>query len=255
MDAYTARFGGIARLYGADGLEKLRAAHVCVVGIGGVGSWTAEALARSGVGNLTLIDLDEVCLTNTNRQIHALKDSIGKAKVQEMDKRIRGINPDCTVETRVEFFTEQTSDSILATRYDYVVDAIDGVSNKSLLLAQCRAREIPVITCGAAGGRRDSTAVCVVDLARAKYDRLFFNVRNKLRQDHGFPRGRKKFGIMSVYSAEPVIYPQENGSSCEVKPVSTGLRKLNCEGGLGAATQVTGAFGFAAAGYVVRELV
>ena len=175
MDAYTARFGGIARLYGDDGLEKLRAAHVCVVGIGGVGSWTAEALARSGVGNLTLIDLDEVCLTNTNRQIHALKDSIGKAKVQEMDKRIRGINPDCTVETRVEFFTEQTSDSILATRYDYVVDAIDGVSNKSLLLAQCRAREIPVITCGAAGGRRDSTAVCVADLARAKYDRLFFN--------------------------------------------------------------------------------
>ena len=255
MDAYTARFGGIARLYGDDGLEKLRAAHVCVVGIGGVGSWTAEALARSGVGKLTLIDLDEVCLTNTNRQIHALENSIGKAKVQEMEERIRGINPDCTVKTRVEFFTEQTADSILATRYNYVVDAIDGVSNKSLLLAQCRERKIPVITCGAAGGRRDSTAVCLVDLARAKYDRLFFNVRKKLRQDHGFPRGRKKFGIMSVYSAEPVIYPQENGSLCEVKPVNTGLRKLNCEGGLGAATQVTGAFGFAAAGYVIRELV
>ena len=255
MDEYTARFGGIARLYGAAGLEKLRAAHGCVGGIGGVGSWTAEALARSGVGNLTLIDLDEVCLTNTNRQIHALEDSVGKAKVQEMAERIRRINPDCTVKTHVEFFTEQTSDSILATRYDYVVDAIDGVSNKSLLLAQCRAREIPVITCGAAGGRRDSTAVCVVDLARAKYDRLFFNVRKKLRQDHDFPRGRKKFGIMSVYSAEPVIYPQENGSLCEVKPVRTGLRKLNCEGGLGAATQVTGSFGFAAAGFVVGELV
>ena len=135
---FGARFGGIARLCGAAGLEKLRAAHVCVVGIGGVGSWTAEALTRSGVGKLTLVDLDEVCLTNTNRQIHALEDSIGKAKVQEMAERIRCINPDCAVKTRVKFFTEQTAVCILKTRFDYLVDAIDGLSNKYLMIAQCR---------------------------------------------------------------------------------------------------------------------
>ena len=255
MDAYTARFGGIARLYGAAGLEKLRAAHVCVVGIGGVGSWTAEALARSGVGKLTLIDLDEVCLTNTNRQIHALEDSVGKAKVQEMAERIRRINPDCAVKTRVEFFTEQTAVRILKTRYDYLVDAIDGLSNKCLMIAQCRERDIPIITCGAAGGRRDGAAVRVADLNRAKYDKLLFKVRKQLRQKHGFPRTTKKFGVACVYSAEPVMYPQADGTVCEAKENSEGPMKLDCEGGLGAATQVTGAFGFAAAGFVVGELV
>lgn len=191
MDEYAARFGGIARLYGAGGLEKLRSAHVCVVGIGGVGSWTAEALTRSGLGKLTLVDLDEICLTNTNRQIHALEDSIGKTKVQEMAERIRRINPDCAVKTRVEFFTEQTAARILKTRCDYLVDAIDGLSNKCLMIAQCRERDIPIITCGAAGGRRDGTAVRVADLNRAKYDKLLFKVRKQLRQRHGFPRGTK----------------------------------------------------------------
>ena len=255
MDEYTARFGGIARLYGAAGLEKLRTAHVCVVGIGGVGSWTAEALARSGVGNLTLIDLDEVCLTNTNRQIHALKDSIGKVKVQEMAERIRRINPDCTVKTHVKFFTEETAASILKTCYDYLVDAIDGLSNKCLMIAQCRERGIPIITCGAAGGRRDGTAVRVADLNRAKYDKLLFKVRKQLRQKHGFPRGTKKFGVACVYSAEPVMYPQADGTVCKVKAESEGSMKLDCESGLGAATQVTGAFGLVAAGFVVGELV
>ena len=255
MDDYSERFGGIARLYGMAGLEKLCAAHVAVIGVGGVGSWTAEALARSGVGNLTLVDLDEVCVTNTNRQIHALEDSVGKAKVQEMAERIRRINPDCTVKTHVEFFTEQTSDSILATRYDYVVDAIDGVSNKSLLLAQCRAREIPVITCGAAGGRRNGTAVRTADLTRAKYDKLLFKVRKQLRQKHGFPRGTKKWNLACVFSQEPVMYPQADGTVCEEKSMEDGSMKLDCEGGLGAATQVTGAFGFAAAGYVIQGLV
>jgi tRNA A37 threonylcarbamoyladenosine dehydratase len=255
MDEYTGRFGGIARLYGAAGLEKLRAAHVCVVGIGGVGSWTAEALARSGVGKLTLIDLDEVCLTNTNRQIHALGDSVGKAKVQEMAERIRRINPDCAVKTRVEFFADQTAASILKTRYDYLVDAIDGLSNKCLMIAQCRERDIPIITCGAAGGRRDGTAVRVADLNHAKYDKLLFKVRKQLRQKYGFPRGIKKWNLACVYSAEPMMYPQADGTVCEAKAESDGSMKLDCEGGLGAATQVTGAFGFAAAGFVVEELV
>jgi len=255
MDAYTARFGGIARLYGAAGLEKLRAAHVAVVGVGGVGSWTAEALARSGAGKLTLVDLDEVCATNSNRQIQALEGAIGKAKVTELASRISKINPECEVIPHQQFFTEETAESILKDGFSYLVDAIDGLSNKCLLLAECRKRKIPVITCGAAGGRRDGTAVRVTDLNRAKYDKLLFKVRKQLRQKHGFPRGTKKWDLACVYSKEPVMYPQADGSVCEEKSIEDGSMKLDCEGGLGAATQVTGAFGFAAAGFVVGELV
>ena len=255
MDDYNERFGGIARLYGTAGLEKLRAAHVAVIGVGGVGSWTAEALARSGVGNLTLVDLDEVCVTNTNRQIHALEGAIGKAKVDELSVRISKINPDCKVITRQKFFTEETAESILKDGFNYLVDAIDGLSNKCLLLNECRKRKIPVITCGAAGGRRDGTAVRIADLTKAKYDKLLFKVRKQLRQKHGFPRGTKKWNLACVFSQEPVMYPQTDGTVCEVKSIEDGSMKLDCEGGLGAATQVTGAFGFAAAGFVVGELV
>ena len=255
MDDYNERFDGIARLYGIAGLEKLRAAHVAVIGVGGVGSWTAEALARSGVGNLTLVDLDEVCVTNTNRQIHALEGATGKAKVDELSARISKINPDCKVITHQKFFTEQTAESILKDGFNYLVDAIDGLSNKCLLLNECRKRKIPVITCGAAGGRRDGTALRIADLTKAKYDKLLFKVRKQLRQKHGFPRGTKKWNLACVFSQEPVMYPQADGTVCEVKSTEDGSIKLDCEGGLGAATQVTGAFGFAAAGYVIQELV
>ena len=255
MDAANARFGGIARLYGNEGLAKLRAAHVAVIGVGGVGSWSAEALARSGIGSLTLVDLDEVCITNTNRQIHALEGSLGKAKVEELAARIGRINPDCIVHVRPEFFTAQTADAILRDGFDYLIDAIDGLSNKCLLLDECRKREIPIITCGAAGGRSDGTAVRVTDLTRAKYDKLLFKVRKQLRQKHSFPRGTKKWQLPCVYSAEPVQYPQPDGTVCEAKPVTDGSLKLDCEAGLGAATHVTAAFGLAAAGFVVRELV
>ena len=254
MDAADARFGGIARLYGNDGLAKLRTAHVAIIGVGGVGSWSAEALARSGIGTITLVDLDEVCITNTNRQIHALEGSLGKPKVAELATRIGHINPDCTVHARAEFFTAQTAETILSGSYDYLIDAIDGLTNKCLLLAACREREIPVITCGAAGGRRDGTAVCIADLTRAKYDKLLFKVRKQLRQQHGFPRGTKKWQLPCVYSAEPVHYPQPDGTVCEAKPDTDGSLKLDCEAGLGAATHVTAAFGFAAAGHVVGEL-
>jgi len=252
---FEERFGGIARLYGIAGLEKLRAAHVAVVGVGGVGSWTAEALARSGVGKLTLIDLDEVCVTNTNRQIHAFEGAIRKAKVDELAARILKINPDCEVIPQQQFFTEETAESILKDGFSYLVDAIDGLSNKCLLLTECRKRKIPAITCGAAGGRRDGTAVRITDLTRAKYDKLLFKVRKQLRQKHGYPRGTKKWNLACVFSQEPVMYPQADGTVCEEKSIGDGSMKLDCEGGLGAATQVTGAFGFAAAGFVVGELI
>ena len=255
MDAADARFGGIARLYGTTGLAKLRAAHVAVIGVGGVGSWSAEALARSGIGRLTLVDLDDICVTNTNRQIHALEGSIGRSKVTELTERIGRINPECVVQARQEFFTAQTAAAILGDGFDYLIDAIDGLTHKCLLLDECRKRQLPVITCGAAGGRCDGTAVRVDDLTRATYDKLLFKVRKQLRQQHGFPRGTKKWKLPCVYSAEPVQYPQPDGSVCEAKPETDDSLKLDCEAGLGAATHVTAAFGLAAAGFVVGELV
>ena len=155
---------------------------------------------------------------------------------------------------RTEFFTSQTANSILSGGFDYLIDAIDGLTNKCLLIDECRRRKIPIITCGAAGGQRDGTAVRVTDLTRAKYDKLLFKVRKQLRQKHDFPRGTKKWQLPCVYSAEPVQYPQPDGTVCENKSESGESLKLNCEAGLGAVTHVTAAFGLAAAGHVIREL-
>jgi tRNA A37 threonylcarbamoyladenosine dehydratase len=254
MSDFEIRFSGIARLYGQSGLEKLRAAHVCVVGVGGVGTWAAEALARSGVGALTLVDLDEVCASNINRQLHALTETVGRAKVDVMAERIRAINPDCRVTPEPKFFNEQTADELLATKFDFVLDAIDSVTNKILLLAACRKKDLPVVACGGAGGRRDGTQVRVADLARASHDQLLSEVRRKLRKEHQFPGEGSMMGVECVYSAETPVFPQPDGSVCKKRPPAEAGTRLNCNGGLGSATFVTGAFGFAAAGIVVRRI-
>lgn len=246
------RFGGIARLVGAAGLQQLRAAHVCVVGIGGVGSWTVEALARSGVGALTLIDLDEVCVTNVNRQLHALDGTVGRAKVQVMAERVRLINPECRVTPVAEFFTEQSAQRLLAPRFDCVVDAIDAVANKCRLLSLCDARKLPAISCGAAGGRLDATAVRVADLADVTHDRLLAEVRKRLRKEHGFPPTGKRLGIACVFSPEAPVAPAPADCANAVGELES--PRLNCEWGYGSATFVTGTFGFAAAGWVVRKI-
>jgi tRNA A37 threonylcarbamoyladenosine dehydratase len=254
MDDFETRFGGIARLYGRDGLQRLRAAHICVVGIGGVGTWSAEALARSGVGALTLVDLDEVCVTNINRQLHALTETVGRAKVEVMAERIRAINPDCRVTAEQKFFNEQTAAELLAPKIDFVLDAIDDVTNKILLLVRCREKNLSVITCGGAGGRRELTSVRVGDLSKASHDKLLSEVRRRLRQEHGFPAGQPAMGIPCVYSVERTVFPQSDGSVGKTRmEVEEGAR-LNCNGGLGSATFVTGAFGFAAAGFIVRKI-
>jgi len=247
------RFGGIARLFGTAALARLRASHVCVVGIGGVGSWTVEALARSGVGKLTLIDLDDVCVSNVNRQLHAVNEAVGRAKVEVMAERARGINPECDVRAMTEFFTEANAHELLATPYDYVVDAIDSVSNKCRLIAQCRERNIPIVTCGGAGGRRDATQLRVSDLAFTTHDRLLQKVRDILRKDFGFPRGEKEFGIDCVHSPEPPMFPRCDGTVSATREQGAELR-LNCESGFGTAAFVTGTFGFVAAGIVVQRL-
>ncbi|MEN9575533.1 MAG: tRNA threonylcarbamoyladenosine dehydratase [Verrucomicrobiota bacterium] len=247
------RFGGIARLVQETGLARLRAAHACVVGIGGVGSWTVEALARSGVGALTLIDLDEVCVTNVNRQLHALEGTVGRAKVDVMAERVRLINPECRVTVVPEFFTEQTAQRLLAPDFSCVVDAIDAVGNKCRLLALCRDRGLPVIACGAAGGRLDATAVRVVDLADATRDPLLADVRKRLRREHGFPPPGEPLGVACVFSAETPVRPEPPVCATEGQG-SQPAPRLNCEWGYGSATFVTGTFGFAAAGWVVRKI-
>ncbi len=251
---FEKRFDGIARLYGRSGLEKLRAARVCVVGIGGVGTWAAEALARSGVGALTLVDLDEFCASNINRQLHALTETIGRSKVEVMAERIRAINPDCRVTAEQKFFNEASAEKLFAPKFDFVIDAIDDVTNKVLLLVHCREKNLPVVACGGAGGRRELTSVRVGDLSKASHDKLLSEVRRRLRKEHHFPAGHSAMGVPCVYSVERTVFPQTDGSVCEIRTEAEDGARLNCNGGLGSATFVTGAFGFAAAGIVVRKI-
>jgi tRNA A37 threonylcarbamoyladenosine dehydratase len=253
MDDFETRFGGIARLYGQSGLARLRAAHVAVIGLGGVGTWAAEALARSGVGALTLVDLDDICVTNINRQLPALTDTVGRAKVAVMAERIRAINPGCCVIEEQKFFNEATAAGLLTPKYDFVLDAIDNVANKVLLLARCREKNLPVIACGGAGGRRDGTQVRTADLAQVTHDRLLAEVRRRLRKEFHFP-AEAAMGVDCVYSAEPPVFAQPDGSACAGRAAAGDGTRLNCNGGLGSATFVTGAFGFAAAGRVVGKI-
>jgi tRNA A37 threonylcarbamoyladenosine dehydratase len=242
---FEARFGGIQRLYGKAGSERLRASHVAVIGLGGVGSWAVEALARSGIGRLTLIDADEVCVSNVNRQLPALDGQIGVSKVEALAIRMRAINPEIQIDAKQDFYTAETSDALLAEKFDYVIDAIDTLSNKALLIAECRKRDLPVITSGGAGGKKDGTAVRVTDLAQASHDPLLQKLRKKLRAEFGFSKDSKlPFGIPAVYSPETPTPPE----NCEA-----GLR-LDCNSGYGAVTFVTGVFGFAAAGWVVNSI-
>lgn len=257
-DDYLNRFSGVARLYGTQALETFRGSHVAVVGIGGVGSWVAESLARSGIGELTLVDLDELCLTNVNRQIHALDGQIGRSKVQTMAERIAGINPACMVHAKECFFSERTVENILNPlpgSRRLVIDAIDAVRPKCLLLAECRKRDLPVIACGAAGGRRDATLIQMADLSRTFNDALLHQVRKNLRGNFGFPSGEKpkKFGIPAVFSPEDAVYPQADGCVSTDRPddLPAGLR---CDAGYGTATHITATFGLFAAGEALRIL-
>jgi len=244
---HAERFRGIDRLYGAGSIERLAQAHVCIVGIGGVGSWAVEALARSGVGRLTLIDADEVCVSNTNRQLHALDGEYGKAKVAVMANRARAINPAITTDAIGQFLTPANLPTLLDRGYDLVIDACDAFRVKVEMIAWCRRRKLPLITIGSAGGRTDPTLVNVRDLSKTEHDAMLALVRKKLREEFNFPRGPKRyFGVQAVYSRENVRYPQADGSVCGTRPESSDSMKLDCGGGLGAATHVTAAFAFAA---------
>ncbi|QUM78383.1 tRNA cyclic N6-threonylcarbamoyladenosine(37) synthase TcdA [Moritella sp. 24] len=252
---YDNRFGGIARLYGLKALQFFNQAHVCVIGIGGVGSWAAEALARSGVGKITLIDMDDICVTNTNRQIHALKDTIGQQKIDVMAARIHAINPECVVNLIDDFVSTDNIGEHLSTDYDYVIDAIDSVRSKSALLAYCKRNKIKCITIGAAGGQIDPTQIQVTDLAKTYQDPLAAKVRSDLRRLHNFTKNTKrKFGIECVFSTEQLIYPGTDGEVCMTKNFADGATGMDCSSGFGASTAVTASFGLVAASRVLKKL-
>lgn len=253
---YLDRFSGLARLYGTAALIKLRRAHVAVIGIGGVGSWTAEALARSGVGELTLIDLDEICVTNINRQVPALTGQLGRLKVAAMAERLRLINPELVVHEEVTFFTEATAERLLSPRYDCLVDGIDDARLKALLIASCRDRSLPLIVAGGAGGKSNPAAVRVADLAGASNDKLLRLVRKELRRHYGYPPevSHEPFHVRTVYSEENARFPWADGTVRKDPEPGTD-RRINCETGFGSATPVTGTFGFTAAAEAIRLIV
>jgi len=252
------RFSGIARLYGQSALGRFRRSHVLVVGIGGVGSWAAESLARSGIGRLTLVDPDDVCVTNTNRQLHALADAVGRPKTAVLAERLRRIDPDLVVEKVACFVSERNVAELLEPAPDAVLDAIDPPRAKAALLAACIERAIAVLCSGAAGGRRDPTRIRVADLARSGRDPLLASLRKRLRAEHGFPaapaRGEAPpFGIEAVFSDESPRYPTGDGEVSDCRPASLpgGLR---CDAGYGSVTHVTASFGLVAAGRLLERL-
>ncbi len=262
------RFGGINRLYGAAALDRLAQAHAVVIGIGGVGSWAAEALARSGIGHLTLVDLDHVAESNFNRQLHALESTQGQAKVVAMAERIAQINPLCRVHCVDDFLTPENVAEIIGNDpQTLVLDAMDQAAAKVALIAWCKRHKQTVVTCGAAGGKRRGELVQVGDLSETTQDPLLAKVRTGLRRDHHFPAGQLKsagtgknagnkktrFGIQAVYSTEAVKRPVQAGDRCA--PFDpTGGAPLACAG-YGSLVTVTAVFGMVAAGLLIDHVL
>ncbi len=255
------RFDRMGRLIGDTAMEKLFRTHVLVIGLGGVGSWAAESLARSGVGQLTVVDHDEICITNGNRQLHALQGLVGKKKASIVAERLRKINPQAQVQEMVLFYNEASSDTIFATKPDFVVDCIDNLTAKSHLLATCKKLKIPVITSAGAGARMDPLAVKLADLAETHSDPLAHQMRKILRTRHEFPR-EGKFGIPCVFSDETPMMPEElkydhgQGFQCvcpqgQDNPHSCDRRNMI----YGTASFVTDNFGLVMASWVVRQVV
>ncbi|MAC28603.1 MAG: tRNA threonylcarbamoyladenosine dehydratase [Sandaracinus sp.] len=254
------RFDRAARLFTEPGLHRLMGARVRVFGVGGVGSFTAEALARSGVGHLDLVDFDRVCITNTNRQLHAMKGTVGKAKVEVMAERLRLVHPTATVEPVAEFYSAAASERLLAPELDFVVDAIDNLTAKAHLIATCVRRGIPLVSSMGAAARMDPTAIEVADLARTRKDPFARALRKILRKQHGFDF-TEPAGVPAVFSTEEPIepsapsYDEGVGFRCVCPGGKNGMHDCDRRARIdGSASFVTGAFGLAAASVVVRRL-
>jgi tRNA threonylcarbamoyladenosine dehydratase len=255
QDDFNERFGGIRRLYGTAEAETLRHSHFCVVGIGGVGSWAVEALVRSGVGALTLIDHDDISISNSNRQLHTLSSTLNRSKVEVMAERVLEINPHCEVRAVDDLLVENNIEKYISSEFDYVIDAIDSIRHKAALIYFCKRNKIPIITTGGAGGITDPTRIEITDLSRTHNDPLAAKVRSRLRATYGYSRNPKsRFGIDCVFSTQQHRYPKEDGTVCQQKPGVKGVT-LDCNFGYGSATFVTASFAFAAVARAIEKLL
>ncbi len=249
------RFAGVDRVYGERAKNNFCKAHVCVIGLGGVGSWAVEALARSAIGQLTLIDLDNVAISNINRQIHALDETIGMPKIHAMHERVNAINPDCKVNPVEDFLTLENVGNLAKPDFDFIVDCIDNFRVKAALAAHCKGNKIKLILTGGAGGQINPQHIKIADLSRTEHDPLLAKVRKLLRQDYGFSRNlKRRFAIPCVYSNEQLRYPTEHGEITFDKSISESTTGLNCAQGFGSAVTVTASFGLFTASYVLQKL-
>jgi len=246
-------FAALPRVYGIDACARIAQMRICVVGMGGVGSWTVEALARTGIGHLTIIDHDDVTKGNINRQIHALESTIGESKVELMCDRVARINPNCDVNAIDDFLAEKNLPAYLDQQFDVVVDAIDSIRFKASMIYFCKRNRIPIVTTGGAGGRTDPLAVQVTDLSRTWNDALASKVRKRLRNDFGFAKNTKRrFGVECVFSSEQPVYPDKSGGVTHARPGVPGA-SLDCEHGYGSVSMVTGTFGLVAASRAIKR--
>ncbi len=249
------RFNGLRSIYGEKGLAHLQAARVAVIGIGGVGSWAVEALARNAVGHISMIDLDIVSESNINRQLPAMSSTLGMDKTQVMQQRIADINPNCQVSIVDDFVTVDNVADILGSSFDYVIDCVDSFRVKAAIIHYCKRQKVPLITVGGAGGQIDPLKIKLVDLSRTQHDQLLAKTRKLLRQDYRFARNPKRsFGIPCVYSDEQIRYADGQGGVTSLKPDSAGAAGLSCAGGLGSTMQVTASFAMVAVAHVVAQV-
>lgn len=253
MSDYNTRFAAASRVYGKPSAEVFRRLRICVIGIGGVGSWAAEALARNGIGHITLIDNDDIAPSNINRQIHTLTDTLGLQKVGVMAERIRQINPECDCRAIDDLIVTNNLQKHLDQDYDYVIDAIDSIRFKADIIYYCKRNRIPVVTTGGAGGITDPASIAVKDLTLTYNDPLAAKVRHRLRAHYGWSRNpKKRFGVECVYSTQQPVYPRADGSVGHEKPGIAGVT-LDCNSGYGSSVVVTAAFGLVAASRVINK--
>ena len=246
--AYIQRFSGLGRLYGEPALTALQSAHFVVIGLGGVGTWVAEALARSGIGELTLIELDDICVTNTNRQSHTLQSTLGRSKNHIICERLKDINPEIIIHRIDDFIDQDNLKSLIGKHHHVVIDAMDAAHIKAALVAYCLAIKVRLITLGSSGGKRNPQLVTCDDLGRSISDPMLAKIRTQLYRHHNFARDKnRKFRVDAVYSTEQMVYPKPDGSVCMNKQTLAEGVKLDCAGGFGSSLMVTGTFGFVAA--------
>jgi tRNA A37 threonylcarbamoyladenosine dehydratase len=252
--SYRQRFEGLGRVFGETALVQLQRAHFCVVGIGGVGSWAAEACARSGIGTITLIDHDDIHISNTNRQVHTLENSLDRSKVEVLRERVLAINPECDCHAVDDLVTRGSIDKFDFAQFDYVIDAIDHVSHKLSLMHHCRRNKIRCVSTGGAGGRIDPTQIQIKDLTLCFNDPLLAKVRSHLRQQLDYSRNpKRRYAMDCVFSSEQALYPAAGGSVSYEKPESSERSTLDCATGIGSFVGVTACFGFTAAAHAIRK--